>query len=298
MIKIENSAIADCDYNIFGDWINNNELRVESKPYDHIIINNFINDDYYEKIQSSFPKEPNETWWQYKTPLEVKYTYDNLAEFSPEIKNVFYALSHETIINKLKQLFNIPNLEHDPYCHGAGLHMHPRYGRLNMHLDYEVHPITNKQRRLNIIFYLNDEWNETWNGDTQLWNSDMTECVIKSYPKPNTAIIFVTTEQSWHGVPQIIDCPPDVYRKTIAFYYVSDIQNKSNLDKKGAESDGYRKKAVFTKLPTDKYDENMEELYKIRPYRLITQADLDKFFPDWTVNRGNQCSPLPPPFNL
>jgi len=281
MIKIENESITKCDYNIFGEWITDNELRIESNPYDHIIINNFIKNDYYEKIQATFPKEPNETWWKYNTPLEVKYTYDNLADFNPEIKNVFYALSHETIINKLKTLFNIHNLEHDPYCHGAGLHMHPRYGRLNMHLDYEVHPITNKQRRLNIIFYLNDEWNKEWHGDTQLWNSSMTECVIQSYPKPNTAIIFVTTEQSWHGVPKIINCPSDVYRKTIAFYYVSDIQNKSDLDKKGAESDGYRKKAVFTKLPSDKYDANMEELYKIRPYRLITQEDLDKYFPDW-----------------
>jgi len=281
MLKIEHEAIAKCDYNIFGEWITNDKLTIKTEPYDHIIINNFIGDDYYEKIQSSFPKEPNEMWWTYNTPLEVKYTYDNLEEFNPEIKNVFYALSHERIINKLKTLFSIPNLEHDPYCHGAGLHMHPRYGRLNMHLDYEVHPITNKQRRLNIIFYLNDEWNEAWNGDTQLWNSDMTECVIQSYPKPNTAIIFVTTEQSWHGVPKIINCPPDVYRKTIAFYYVSDIQNKSNLDKKGAESDGYRKKAVFMKRPCDKYDENMEALYKIRPYRLITQDDLDKYFPDW-----------------
>jgi len=281
MIKIENDSIMNCEYNIFGEWLKDETLTIKTHPYDHIIINDFINEQHYEAIQSTFPTAPNDTWWRYNTPLEVKYTYDNLAEFSPVIKNVFYALSHDIIINKLKKMFNIPNLQHDPYCHGAGLHMHPKNGRLNMHLDYEVHPITNKQRRLNIIFYLNDDWDKEWNGDTQLWNSDMTECVVKSYPKRNTAIIFVTTEQSWHGVPDIINCPADVYRKTIAFYYVSEIQNKSDLDKKGAESDGYRKKAVFMKRPCDKYDENMEALYKIRPYRLITQADLDEYFPDW-----------------
>ena len=287
MIKIYNNAIMDCEYNIFGNWITDDELKITSEPYDHIIIDNFIDLEYYTKIQSSFPTEPNNKWWRYNTPLEVKYTYDNLDELSAPIKNVFYALSHELIINKLKQLFNIPNLEHDPYCHGAGLHMHPRYGRLNMHLDYEVHPITNKQRRLNIILYLNDDWQQSWNGDTQLWNRAMTECVIRSYPKSNTAIIFVTTEQSWHGVPEIIKCPENMYRKTIAFYYVSEIQNKSDLDKKGAASDGYRKKAVFTKLPSDKYDEKMEALYKIRPYRLITQDDLDKYFPNW---KADQCT--------
>jgi hypothetical protein len=55
----------------------------------------------------------------------------------PSIQNIFYALSHDKIINKLKNIFNIPNLEYDPYCHGGGLHMHPKYGRLNIHLDYE-----------------------------------------------------------------------------------------------------------------------------------------------------------------
>ena len=74
---------------------------------------------------------------------------------------------------------------------GAGLHYHPRNDRLNMHLDYEQHPILkDKQRRLNIIFYLNDYWENEWNGSTDLWNSDMTKCCFKSYPVPNRAIIF------------------------------------------------------------------------------------------------------------
>ncbi len=44
-------------------------------------------------------------------------------------------------LHKIRELTGIENLEDDPTLHGAGLHMHPRNGRLMMHLDYEKHPI-------------------------------------------------------------------------------------------------------------------------------------------------------------
>jgi hypothetical protein len=284
MEKINEDNINNCNTNIFGDWINNNDLKIESNPFDYIIINNFIESDYYNKLQDVLPQKPTNDWWKYENPIEVKYALDKFELMDPAIHNIFYALSHDKIIEKFKSLFNIPNLEFDPYCHGGGLHIHPRYGRLNMHLDYEKHPITNKQRRLNVILYLNDDWNKEWNGDTQLWNKDMTECVVKSYPKANTAIIFVTTEYSWHGLPKIITCPDNVYRRTLAYYYVSDLENKHDLKKQGSDANGYRSKAVFIKQPNDPYDERMEELYKIRPYRLITKDDMERIWKEWKIN--------------
>ena len=60
-----------------------------------------------------------------------------------------------------------------------------------MHLDYEKHPrMENKERRLNIILFLTKDWKEEWNGDNQLWSNDMKKCMVKTYPKFNSAIIF------------------------------------------------------------------------------------------------------------
>jgi Rps23 Pro-64 3,4-dihydroxylase Tpa1-like proline 4-hydroxylase len=286
-IKITEKNINNCNTDIFGDWFNNfsnnEKIVLNTTPFPYIIIPEFINTETYSKIKSTFPSKPDEKWWKYENPLEVKYALDNLELMDPVISNVFYSLSHENTIDKFKQIFNIPDLEYDPYCHGAGIHMHPRYGRLNMHLDYEIHPVSNKQRRLNIILYLNDDWNPEWNGDTQLWNSTVSECIVKSYPKGNTAIVFVTTEQSWHGVPETILCPNDTYRKTLAFYYVSDLKNDKNVDKKGADENGFRTKAVFVKRPSDPCDERMEKLYAIRPHRLITSEDMKEIWNDWNI---------------
>ena len=53
-------------------------------------------------------------------------------------------------------------MEYDPYLHGAGLHAHPRNGRLNMHLDYEKHPILeDKERRLKTADALRAMWRDS-----------------------------------------------------------------------------------------------------------------------------------------
>ena len=54
----------------------------------------------------------------------------------------------------------------------------------------------------------------------------MKECVVKTYPKFNSAIIFKTDEITWHGLPEKIMCPEGVFRKSLAYYYISPLIEK------------------------------------------------------------------------
>jgi Rps23 Pro-64 3,4-dihydroxylase Tpa1-like proline 4-hydroxylase len=277
-MKITDYLINNSNSNIFGSWINNSEELTNkfnnAEPFEHIIINNFLKKDIAEKISDEFPKNLND-YHKYDNPLEIKYAFDDISNMTDNIQNVFYALSTNKIINALKLITNNDKIEYDPTCHGGGLHIHPNNGRLHMHLDYEKHPILeNKQRYLNIILYLTKDWNNEWGGQTELWDKDMTECKVKSNVEFNTALIFKTTEKSWHGLPEPIKCPEDKFRKTLAFYYLIPLESNNNNNKKGAGKDGYRTKAIFTKRPQDPYDPLIEKLYKIRPYRRITPEDL------------------------
>jgi dTDP-glucose 4,6-dehydratase len=273
--------------NHFGDWINNTEFLKEpfskADPFEHIIIPNFLNEEYAEQIFNSFPVDYKNSgkWHKYYNPLEIKYANDDIKNMPRCIKKLFYLLSTKEITEKFASLSSINDLEYDPYLHGAGLHIHPRNGKLDIHLDYEKHPYLNKERRLNMILYMSKDWKEEWNGDTQLWDNKMENCVVKSQVKFNTAIIFRTNEISWHGLPELIKCPEDVLRKSIAYYYISPIVTDSRENKFGNDGSGYRTKATYIKRPEDPYDERIEKLYKIRPLRLINQKDLDENYPDW-----------------
>lgn len=268
----------------FGNWVNNvdelNKNYNNAEPFEHIIIPNFLNDEYAEIISNKFPTDYHK-WHKYYNPIEIKYANDDIDNMNQDIKKLFYILCTNELTELFSKISGIENLEYDPYLHGAGLHAHPRNGRLHMHLDYEKHPYIDKERRLNIILYLSKEWKEEWNGHTELWNTDMTKCVKKSPVKFNTAIIFKTNEISWHGLPEKIKCPIDVYRKSFAFYYISDIitDRKDNII--GNDGSGYRTKATFVKRPTDPYYEQIDKLYKIRPFRRIEKEDMDKIWKDW-----------------
>lgn len=270
---------------IFGNWINNVDdlsKKFSAEEFPHIIIEDFLNTNLVEKVYEKFPNFDN-NWHVYNNPIEVKYAHDKIQLLDPIIQNLFSALANPKLIDKIAKITKIDNLEADPTLHGAGLHMHPKNGRLLMHLDYEKHPtIENRQRSVNIILYLSKNWDPKWKGSTELWNKDLTVKLKESKVIFNNALIFQTNEASWHGIPDKIDCPPNVYRKTLAFYYISPLINEKDVNKKGSNSSGFREKAVFCLLPNAKQDEKLLQLLQIRPYRRITEKDMSEIYPEWT----------------
>lgn len=272
--------------NYFGKWINDISVidkYQNSHPIKHVIIENFLDSDYAEKLFNEFPTNfDDSSWHKYMNPIEVKYANDHLETMGKHTKDLFYVLSHKKLIDIFSKISGISDLEYDPYLHGAGLHAHPRHGRLNLHLDYEKHPITGKERRMNIILYLSKDWKNEWNGATELWDENVQNKVVESKVKFNSAIIFQTNEISWHGLPEKIMCPEGVFRKSFAYYYVSPLKAKENNNKFGADNSGYRTKASFIKRPTDPNLKQMDELYKIRPHRRIAKNDMKQIWPEWT----------------
>ena len=131
--------------------------------------------------------------------------------------------------------------------------MHSRGGKLNIHLDYVINPKLNLQRKLNLIVYLTEDWDTSWGGGLELWSHneetnlpDKREVVVDNIF--NRAILFDTTQNSWHGLPQPITCPEGVYRKSIAVYYMTDIPENTNQ----------RKRALYA--PTKEQENDSEVL--------------------------------------
>jgi Rps23 Pro-64 3,4-dihydroxylase Tpa1-like proline 4-hydroxylase len=132
-----------------------------------------------------------------------------------------------SFVEKIGKITGITNLIADYGMHGGGWHMHQRGGKLNMHKDYSIHPKLGMERRINIIIYMTQDWKEEWGGGLEFWSHDKEtnlpkECVTKVHNKFNRAVLFDTTQNSWHGLPQAIDCPENVYRKSLAIYYLSE----------------------------------------------------------------------------
>lgn len=264
--------------NKFGNWTNDIDILktvfLNASPFEHIVIDNFLNEDYANELYNFFP-EKFDNWYIYENPIEVKYSYDNINDINDKLKNYFYYLSCEKMVDIFRKLTNINDLTYDEYLHGAGLHCHPKYGRLNLHLDYEKHPITGKERRLNIILFLTKDWKQEWGGQNELWDKDVTKCIAKTDIKFNRAIIFKTNDISWHGLPKPIICPEGQFRKSLAFYYVSPLTSLKTE---------YRSKAKYILTDDKAKDLNLQKLCKIRSNRRLTLEDLQLYCSDWKKN--------------
>lgn len=283
LIKVEPNHLQEINLQentleYFGNWVNNTDFIKEkflnAEPFEHIVIDNFLNESYANELYNLFPCSFDD-WYKYENPIEVKYAYDNINNLDEKMKNFFYFLSSDKMVDIFRKITDINDLTFDEYLHGAGLHCHPRSGKLNVHLDYEKHPLSGKERRLNIIYFLTKDWNDEWKGQNELWDKDAKSCSVKTNIRFNRAIIFKTNDISWHGLPEKIVCPEDQFRKSLAFYYVSPLIHEKN-------EYNYRKKAKYIITnENEKDNKGLLKLCEIRANRRLEKEDIDTYYPDW-----------------
>ena len=129
------------------------------------------------------------------------------------------ALHSPRFLEALAAATGVDGLIVDPHLDGGGLHQIERGGRLAIHRDFMEHPIMHVDRRLNVIVYLNEGWREEWGGALEIWDRNLRRCERRIAPVFNRTFVFLTTDYSYHGHPDPLDCPPGVTRKSVALYY-------------------------------------------------------------------------------
>ncbi len=195
-------------------------------PFSHLVIDTFLEETIASTVAAEFPDFHASEWRVYNNPLEVKKLLNHWDKFGPYTYALFEYLNSPRFVSRLESLVGC-RLYPDYGLHGGGLHTHCRGGKLNAHLDYSIHPKLGLERRINLLVYLTSGWKEEWGGELGLWrkhpvNHGPGELCRKISPLFNRAILFDTTQDSWHGLPEPINCPEAVTRNSLAVYYLCD----------------------------------------------------------------------------
>lgn len=197
----------------------NREKYTTAAPFPHIYLDNVFPDLALETILEEFPTTKQAHWQQFNNNKEVKLAAKNEQDFGDFTRHFIHMLNSRSFIDFLETLTGIPGLLADPYLEGGGLHMIKRGGMLKVHADFNKHPNTGLDRRLNVLIYLNKEWEESYGGHLELWDKDMEKSMVRILPLYNRMAIFSTTSHSYHGHPDPLLCPENRTRKSIALYY-------------------------------------------------------------------------------
>ena len=148
---------------------------------------------------------------KYATTLE-----SDLGYFT---RQIISELNTPNFLEFLVELTGIRHLLGDSYRRGAGIHMNGTGAYLKVHADNNWDEHLRLDRRLNLILFTNPYWEDSFGGDLEFWNADMTKCGAKISPKFNRVVLFQNNDDANHGHPDPLKCPENIFRTTLALYY-------------------------------------------------------------------------------
>lgn len=192
-----------------------------ARPFPHIVLDDFFDPALLEEVLAEFPAPGAIPWQRFDNEREIKLASRAEAAFGPATRLLLYHLNSITFLEFLGRVTGIANLISDPCFDGGGLHQIVRGGKLALHADFNKHPRYGLDRRLNAIVYLNKDWRGEYGGQLELWNREMTRCEASIAPLFNRLVVFGTTDFTYHGHPDPLNCPQGMTRKSLALYYFS-----------------------------------------------------------------------------
>lgn len=221
----------------------------QAAPYPHAQFDDFLSEWAAREAMQAFPPIKGDGWIHYVHVNEKKHGLNKMEAIPPFLQSVIRELNSDAFVAELSRLTGIPGLKADPSLEGGGLHQSQRGGYLNIHADFTVHPHQrNWRRRVNLLVYLNEGWEESYKGDLELWDRQMEACRKKISPVFNRCVIFNTDEDSYHGLPEPIQCPEGMTRKSIALYYFTEEQEaprRRNTNYRARPGDGIKSLFIY-----------------------------------------------------
>ena len=192
------------------------------KPVRHVVIDNFLSADVAAKVMDNFP--PMESMKKHYHGInERKAETSDFINMHPAIQQLPLYLSSQKFIDWLESMTGIRALQsiHDRL--GYGLHQGGNNSFLDVHIDYNIHPVHQLHRKLNLILFFNIKWEVKWGGQLELWDSNVQNRIQSIDPIFNRCVIFECSEISYHGYSKI-SVPNGVTRKSYYQYFFTPIE--------------------------------------------------------------------------
>jgi 2OG-Fe(II) oxygenase superfamily len=194
------------------------------KPFQHVVIDDFLKPDALAESAASFPRPDSNVWsvqdWViHGQPVSRKKSCNEELQMPVPIRRIMRELNCSLFLRYLNQLTGIPLLVADPTSFGNSIFLIEPGGFLNVHADYSHHFEAGIEHRLNLLLYLSQDWREEYGGSLEFWEPGVGAPTKSILPNANRCIIFSVTSQSYHGHPKPLTCPPGRTRNCLAVSY-------------------------------------------------------------------------------
>ncbi len=221
---MKDSPLADClDARVVAGVQQHADTFARRDPFRHVVIDDFLAPALAASLLDAFPPFERGNARNEAGAIGGKATVERPPELGPPYAALDQLVRSAPFLDFLSRVTGIPDLLYDPFYFGGGTHENRHGQDLDPHVDFNRHPVEGWHRRLNLIVYLNREWQDRWGGSLDLHSDPRSpdDRVRRVTPLYNRCVIFETTEWSWHGFSRI-SLPTGregLSRKSIALYF-------------------------------------------------------------------------------
>jgi len=192
------------------------EKFLNAKPFPHIAIDEFLENGKSEKLYEAIPSPKDEDKSRDYIFAKNKFEFSSMMNFSDDFQELYNELTSKKFAKLISYITN-EDIFIDPKFHGGGLHMGGENSYLNMHADFNYHPVHNNWfRNLNMLLYLNKDWKPEYGGNLKLKDKRTKERTEVEVPMNRLAIMHCRG-YTLHGYDKI-NFPKDTFRTSIAIY--------------------------------------------------------------------------------
>lgn len=195
----------------------------DARPFRHVVIDGFLDDGIARRLLEAFPDFDAGSARGEDGRDGDKSTVERIRALGSAYARLDDAIRGEAFLRWLGRLTGIDGLLYDPAYLGGGTHANRHGAKLDRHVDFRYHPIERWQRRLNLILYLNEGWQDAWGGQLDLFGDAYADAgpSVSIAPAFNRCVIFETHDHSWHGFDRITlpEAERGRVRRSIALYF-------------------------------------------------------------------------------
>jgi Rps23 Pro-64 3,4-dihydroxylase Tpa1-like proline 4-hydroxylase len=232
----------------------NNNYKIDKITYPYTVwtIDNFLSEEIIKKMSDNWYGPEDDAWHKGHATINGKKNIleqgmrgvSTLDKMPKEISEIAIQLHAQEFTDQIGKLVGIEDLISDKDMRWSGMRtMLPGSFQL-IHSDARLSPESGLRKELTVLIYVQPLYNEERDtGHLEIWDDNMSECIHKIAPKYNSAVIFLNSDTSYHGVPDV-----NFERRAFTFSILKDAEATK------------RSKALFVARPEDSKEVREEGL--------------------------------------
>lgn len=192
-------------------------------PFPHLVLDDFLPAAACEALRAEFDAPRGDGWIENRHLSQRLRSRNGYHRLGPAARALLDAFDGPRCRAWVSAATGVPGLFLDRDMVDGGLAAMGRGDFFDLHTDMQAHALQRCwRRRVNLIVYLSDPWDDAWGGALELWHPAGRARVAAIAPRWNRAALFEVSPRALHGVPEPLRCPPGAQRRNLVLYYFTE----------------------------------------------------------------------------